>query len=129
MYREPSLSHRESYSLSARMYFENQHGAFAVIGVAIMIAVGEPRSDFSQIARPDRLMAPHTERLRAGRPAIDQYESHVAPPNAKQNTVSDGCRAFGGGAQRWFLPSGLSLFRSTFSAGIGMYFPSSLRFA
>jgi hypothetical protein len=118
MYREPSLSHRESYSLGARMYFENQHGALAVIGVAIMIAVGQLRPDFSQIARTDWLTAPHAERLPAGRPAIHQYESHVAPPNAKQNTVSDGCKALGGGAQRWFLPSGLSLFRSTFSEGM-----------
>ena len=33
---------------------------FAVVGVAIMIAVGEPRPDFSQIARPDWLTAQHT---------------------------------------------------------------------
>jgi hypothetical protein len=79
-----------------------------------MIAVGEPRPDFSQIARPDWLTAQHTERLRAWRPAIHQYESHVAPPKAKQNTVSDGWETLGGGAQRWFLPSGLSLFCSTF---------------
>src|ERR1700687_5373616 len=111
------------------MMFEIQHGASAVIGVAIMIAVGEPRPDFSQIARPDWLAAQHTGRLRAGRPAVHQDESHVAPPNAKQNTVSDGRETLGGGAQRWFLPSGLSLFRSTFSGGTGMYFPSSLRFA
>jgi hypothetical protein len=111
------------------MIFENQDGLFAMIGVAIMIAVGKPRPDFSQVARPDWFTAQHTERLRAGRPAIHQYESHVAPPNAKQNTVSDGWKALGGGAQRWFLPSGLSLFRSTFSGGTRMYFPSSLRFA
>ena len=115
--------------LCSRMIFERQDGAFAVIGVAIMIAVGELRPDFSQIARPDWLAAQHTERLRTGRSAIHQYESHVAPPNAKQNTVSDACKPLGGGAQRWFLPSGLSLFRSTFSGGTGMYFPSSLRFA
>ena len=96
------------------MIFESQDGHFAVIGVAIMIAVGEPRPDFSEIARSDWLTTQHTERLRAGRPAIHQYESHVAPPNAKQNTVSDGWKTLGGGAQRWFLPSGLSLFRSTF---------------
>jgi hypothetical protein len=82
------------------MIFESQDGLFAVIGVAIMIAVGEPRSDFSQIARSDRLTAQYAERLRAGRPAIHQDESHVAPPNAKQNTVSDGWKALGGGAQR-----------------------------
>ncbi len=82
------------------MIFDSHDGLFAVIGVAIMIAVGEPRPDFSQIARSDRLTAQHTERLWAGRPAIHQDESHVAPPNAKQNTVSDGWKALGGGAQR-----------------------------
>jgi hypothetical protein len=69
--------------------FESKGGLFAVIGVAIMIAVGEFCPDFPQIARPDRLTAQRTERLGAGRPAIHQHESHVAPPNAKQNTVSE----------------------------------------
>ena len=82
------------------MIFESQDGHFAVIGVAIMIAVGEPRPDFSEIARSDWLTTQHTERLRAGRPAIHKDESHVAPPNAKQNTVSEGCKILGGGAQR-----------------------------
>ena len=82
------------------MIFENQHSLFAVIGVAIMIAVGEPCPDFSQIAGPDWVTAQHADRLRAGRCAIHQDESHVAPPNAKQNTVSDGCKTLGGGAQR-----------------------------
>ena len=82
------------------MTFDSHDGRFAVIGVATMIAVGEPRPDFSQIARSDWLTAQHTERLRAGRPAIYQDESHVAPPNAKQNTVSGGWKALGGGAQR-----------------------------
>ena len=82
------------------MIFNSQDGAFAVFGVAFIIAVGEPRLDFSQIARPDRLTAQHAEGLRAGRPAIHQDESHVAPPTAKQNTVSDGWKALGGGAQR-----------------------------
>jgi hypothetical protein len=72
------------------MIFENQDGAFAVFGVAIMIAVRESGVDFSQIARPDRLTAQHAESSRAGGPAIDQNVSHVAPPKAKQNTVSDG---------------------------------------
>jgi hypothetical protein len=70
------------------MIFESQDSAFAVFGVAFIITVGEPRPDFSQITRRDRLTAQHTERLRAGRPAIHQDESHVAPPNAKQDTVS-----------------------------------------
>jgi hypothetical protein len=72
----------------------------AVIGVAIPIAVDELRPDFSQVVRSDRLPAHQAETLRAGRPPIDQYESHVAAPNAKQNTVSDELKAFGGGAQR-----------------------------
>jgi len=97
-----------------------------MIRVAIMIAVDEIRSDFAQVVSADCLIAHRAERLPAPHPAIHQDESHVAPPSAKQNTVSDGGNALGGGAQRWFLPLGLSLFRSTFSAGTGMYFPSSL---
>ncbi len=68
--------------------------------VAAVIAVGEVRPDFSQVACSDRLIAHHTSGLRAGRPPIHQYESHVAPPSAKQNTVLDGWRTLGGGAQR-----------------------------
>jgi hypothetical protein len=71
-----------------------------VIGVAIMITIGELRPDFSEVACPDWLAAQHTEGLLAGRPAIHQYESHVAPPNAKQNTVSVESETLGGGAQR-----------------------------
>lgn len=82
------------------MIFDSQHGALAMFGVAFIITVGDPRLDLSQIARPDRLTAQRPERLRAGRPAIYQDESHVAPPNAKQNTVSEGCKTLGGGAQR-----------------------------
>jgi hypothetical protein len=73
-----------------------QDGLFAVVGVAIMIAVEEVCSDLSQIARPDWLATQHTERLRAGRPASHQDESHVESPNAKQNTLSD--RTMDGGA-------------------------------
>ena len=82
------------------MIFDSQRGAFAVFGVAFIITVGESRLDFSQIARPDRLTAQRAERLRTGHSAIHQHESHVAPPNAKQNTASDGCKTLGGGAQR-----------------------------
>ena len=82
------------------MMFDSQHGAFAVFGVAFIITVGDPRFDFSQIARPDRPTAQRTERFRAGRSAIHQDESHVAPPNAKQNTVSEGCKTLGGGTHR-----------------------------
>jgi hypothetical protein len=80
--------------------FEKQDGAFAVICVAIVIAVDEVRPDFSQVACPDWLTALRTEGLRAGRPFIHHDESHVAPPNAKQNTVSVGWGPSGGGAQR-----------------------------
>jgi hypothetical protein len=82
------------------MIFESLDGHFAVIGVAIMIAIGEPRPDFSQIVRPDWLTTQHTERLRTRRPAIHQYKPHVAPPNAKQNSVSDGCKTLGEEAQK-----------------------------
>ena len=71
-----------------------------MVCVAIVIAVGEVRPDLAQIACCDRPITHHTKGLRLGRPPIDQYESHVAPPNAKQNTVSDGCETLGGGAQR-----------------------------
>jgi hypothetical protein len=80
--------------------FEEQGRAVAVIRETIWIAVDEVRPDFSQIAGSDRLIAHRTEALWMRRPAIDQYESHVAPPSAKQNTVSDVREAFGGGAQR-----------------------------
>ena len=82
------------------MIFDSQHGALAMFGVAFIITVGESRLDFSQIVSADRLIAQPAGRLRAGRPAIHQDESHVAPPNAKQNTVSEGCKTLGGGAQR-----------------------------
>jgi len=71
-----------------------------VIFVAIVIAVGEVRPDFPQVACFDRLIARHTEGLSAGRPLIYQHKSHVAPPNAKQNTVSAAWKTLGGGAQR-----------------------------
>ena len=71
-----------------------------MVCVAIAIAVGEVRPDFSQVARLDRLIALHTADFPAGHPAVHQYEFHVAPPNVKQNTVSDGRDTVGGGAQR-----------------------------
>jgi hypothetical protein len=63
------------------MIFESEYGAFAVISVAIGIAVGESRRDLSQIVCPDRLTARRTDGLPARRPAIHQDESHVAPAN------------------------------------------------
>jgi hypothetical protein len=82
------------------LVFEKQERAVAVIRVAIVITVSEVRPDFAQVACFDRLIAHHAEGSSAGRPSVHQYESHVAPPNAKQNTVSDGREAVGGGAQR-----------------------------
>ena len=58
-----------------------------MIGVAIMIAVGEPRSDFSEVTRPDRLIAAHTQGSPAGCPSIHQYESHVAFPNCRSSLL------------------------------------------
>jgi hypothetical protein len=54
----------------ARTVFESQDGVRAVIDVAIVIAIGELRPDFSQIALSDWLTAKHTKRLWAGCPAI-----------------------------------------------------------
>ena len=82
------------------LVFEKQEGAVAVIRVAIVITVSEVRPDFAQVACSDRLIAHQTEKLPAGWPSVHQDESHVAPPNAKQNTVLDGWEALGGGAQR-----------------------------
>jgi hypothetical protein len=69
------------------MNFDGQYGALAVFGIAFIITVAEPRVDFPQIARPDRLTAQRTEGLAAGRPAIDHDESHVELPNAKRNAA------------------------------------------
>ena len=56
--------------------------------VAVVIAVGKARGQLAQVAVADRLAAPCTEGLRAGRSAVDQDEPHMPPPNEKQNTVS-----------------------------------------
>src|ERR1700687_5849523 len=53
---------------------------FAVTDVAIVIAVGQPRCDFSQVGLPDWLTAHGTERLRPGCPAIHQDEFHMPSP-------------------------------------------------
>jgi hypothetical protein len=50
--------------------FQSQDGVRAVIDVAIVIAIGEPRPDFSQIAVSDWLTALHAKRRWAGCPAI-----------------------------------------------------------
>jgi hypothetical protein len=67
-----------------------------MIGVAIVIAVGEVRPEFSQVACSDRLIAAHAKGPWARRPAIHQDEFHVAPPNAKQNTAAEAWKTLGG---------------------------------
>src|SRR6266550_1872495 len=64
------------------MLLERWDGKPAVTGVALVIAVGEPRRKFSQVALPDWLTAQRTERLRAGCPAIHQDEFHGRIPVA-----------------------------------------------
>jgi hypothetical protein len=61
-----------------------------VIGVAIVIAVGEARPDFSQVTCFDWLEAAHAKGPWARLPAIHQDEFHVAPPNAKPYAVAEG---------------------------------------
>jgi hypothetical protein len=68
----------------------------AVLGVAIVIAIDEMRSDLSQIAFFDRLIAHHAGRLRTGLPAVHQDESHAMPPDTKQNAGSAGRETWGG---------------------------------
>jgi hypothetical protein len=50
-----------------------------VVGVAILIAVDELRTNFSQVARSDQLLALHAAGVRAGRPAVHQRKSHMVP--------------------------------------------------
>src|SRR6516165_1966197 len=61
------------------MLLERWDAKLAVTGVALVIAVGEPRRKLSQVALLDWLAAQRTERLRAGCPAIHQYEFHMSP--------------------------------------------------
>jgi hypothetical protein len=72
------------------MVFDSQDRALAMTGVALIITVGEPRLDLSQIACTDRLAALRAQGLPKGRPAVHQDESHVASPNATQMMVSGG---------------------------------------
>ena len=99
--------------------FEQPDGALAVIGVAIVIAVDEVRPDFSQVACSNWLSAHQTKGLRTGRPAIHQDESHVAPPNVKQNTVSVGWGPrLAGGEDAGTSPLGWSRLCSVSVAGM-----------
>src|SRR5262245_14316502 len=58
------------------MTLECWDGNFAVADVTLVITVGEPCCDFSQIIRRNWLTAQRTERLRNGCPAIHHYEFH-----------------------------------------------------
>ena len=75
------------------MKLEGQDRNIAVIDVTIVIAVGEPRCDFSQVALSDWLTAQCTKRLRPGCPAIHHDEFHVLA------RIRQGGRAFGKIAQ------------------------------
>src|SRR6476660_8442201 len=76
-------------SRCSRPVSETRQGAVAVEGIAVGVAVAEPRPDVAQIASANWLAAQHAERLPERRSAVHQYEPHVAPPNAKQKTVSE----------------------------------------
>jgi hypothetical protein len=102
---------------------ESLGGTFAVIGVAIMIAVEEPGSDFSKIGCPDRLTAQHTRGLFTGLPVIHQNEFHVAPPGATQNAASDEWEDIRWGSAEVIPPS--DRLNPTFPAESEMYFPTS----
>src|SRR5882724_5274893 len=58
---------------------------FAIAEVTVVVAVGEPRCEFSQISSSDRLTAQGTEGLLPGRPAVHQYEFHFPSPNGEQS--------------------------------------------
>ena len=61
--------------------------------VALSSAVTAPRPDVAQIAAlADRLPAVRTEIFSKRHPAIDQHESHLAPPGAKQLRSAWSCR-------------------------------------
>lgn len=62
------------------MELERRDGGSAVAEVALMIAVGEPGCDVSQVSVANRLTAQRTERLRPGTPASHHDEFHVPPP-------------------------------------------------
>lgn len=64
--------------------FEKLNCALAVLREAIGVAIEQARSDFSQVVFSNRLIAHRTEGSLTTRPAIDQYESHGASPNAKR---------------------------------------------
>jgi hypothetical protein len=66
------------YSRSFRFGYQSQGRTFAVAGIAILIAVDELRTNFSQVACSDPRLAHHAEGVRAGRPAVHQRKSDMA---------------------------------------------------
>jgi len=82
------------------LILQRQKRNIAVLELTLVIAIGEPSWNFSQVHPPERLAALRTERWWGRYPAVHQDEFHMPPPNEKQNTVLDGLRLLGGGAQR-----------------------------
>jgi hypothetical protein len=62
---------------------EYRGGKFLTTDVALVIAVGEPCRDFSQVITSDWLTTKRTERLRARRPVIHQDKFHLPPPSTE----------------------------------------------
>ena len=77
------------------MLLEREGGNLAVTGVALVIAVGESRCKFSQVALSNCLTAQRTERLRAGCPAIHQHEFYMLLVHRAALGVSSFSRAPG----------------------------------
>ena len=95
------LSLWDACSRRLRLIFEKRYGLAGLERVTLRSAVTEPRPNLAQIAAfADRFAAKPTETLPERHPAVDQNEFHVAPPRAKQKTVSDEFERLGGGAQR-----------------------------
>jgi hypothetical protein len=83
-----------------------------VICVAIVIAVGEVRPDFAQVAWSDRLIARHADGMPAGLPAVHQDESHVPPPEAKRQASTPPRKWFAEATETRFSAAVLPRLRS-----------------
>src|SRR5258708_7513685 len=64
------------------MILECRDSQLDVAEVAVVIAVGETRGEFSQVVLPNWITAQGTKGLRVGCPAVDQDEFHLSPPAA-----------------------------------------------
>ena len=62
---------------------EYRGGKFLTTHVALVIAVGEPCRDFSQVITSDWLTTKRTERPQARRPVIHQDKFHLPPPSTE----------------------------------------------